>query len=326
MLFIDMRLLTLLLLLPVQLIAQRQTVLEGKAQGTYYIVKYLSADTASLQRGIDSIFTSIDNSLSLYKPGSLINRFNRDGKVKMDVHMQAVIKKAMAISELTGGAFDITVKPLVDVWGFGVHPSKVRTVPGDDTLRQILTYVGYQHLRIKGNELSRAMKEVTIDCNGIAQGYTSDQIGHYLSSKGIQNYLVDVGGELCSKGKNAWQQYWTVGVEAPAGSDIKIISLKDQAITTSGNYRRFFDEGGTRFAHTIDPLSGQAVHNNIISVTVIAPDAMTADGVDNALILMGVESAFTFIRQHPELQLHAGFIYKDAAGVVQQRFSPDFPK
>lgn len=306
--------------------AQRQVVLEGKAQGTYYIIKYLSKDTTSLQAGIDAIFTSIDNSLSLYKPGSLINRFNRDGKVKMDVHMQAVIRKAMAISELTGGSFDITVKPLVDAWGFGVRQPAQRAIPAADTIQQILDYVGYQYLVVKGNELSRTKKEVTIDCNGIAQGYTSDQIGRYLQQKGITDYLVDVGGELCSSGKNIHQQYWTVGIEVPDSSDNKVISLVNQAVTTSGNYRRFFDQGGTRFAHTIDPVSGQAVHNNIISVTVVAPDAMTADGIDNALILMGVESAFAFIRQHPELQLHAGFIYKDAAGVVQQRFSPDFPK
>ncbi|WP_343672237.1 FAD:protein FMN transferase [Chitinophaga sp.] len=316
-----MRLLLWLLLLPFA--GSAQTVLEGKAQGTYYVIKYISADTTSLQGAIDSIFASIDQSLSLYKSNSLINEFNEKGYVQMDPHMQAVIKKALVISKITGGAFDITVKPLVDVWGFGVHPPAERKIPSPDTLKSILSCVGSRYLKIKGTGLSRTKAGVTLDCNGIAQGYTTDVIGRFLDSKGIQNYLVDVGGELCAKGQNSHHQYWTVGIE---GENQRIIPLANRAVTTSGNYRRFFDSGGKRFAHTIDPRSGQAIHNNIISVTVIAKDAITADGFDNALILMGVEKAFAFIKQHPELQLEAGFIYKDAEGNIRESFSPGFPK
>lgn len=321
MLFINMRLLLLLLLCPVSVFSQ--TVLEGKAQGTYYVIKYLAADTTSLQQEIDAIFADIDQSLSLYKPNSLINQFNEKGHVQMDIHMQTVIKKALEISKITQGAFDITVKPLVDVWGFGVHPPAERKIPSADTLKSTLAHVGYQYLTIKGTELTRTKAGVTLDCNGIAQGYTSDVIGRFLDSKGIQNYLVDVGGELCAKGKNSHQQYWTVGIE---GEDQRFIPLKNKAVTTSGNYRRFFDSGGKRFAHTIDPRNGQAIHNNIISVTVVATDAITADGFDNALILMGVAKAFAFIKQHPALQLEAGFIYKDTEGNIQESFSPGFPK
>ncbi|SFW60871.1 thiamine biosynthesis lipoprotein [Chitinophaga sancti] len=321
MLFIDMRFLLLLLFLPFS--AFSQTVLEGKAQGTYYVIKYISADTASLQSAIDSIFAGIDQSLSLYKPNSLINQFNEKGHVQMDAHMQAVISKSVEISKITQGAFDITVKPLVDVWGFGVHPPAERKIPSPAAIKKVLTHVGTKYLVIKGRDLSRTKPGVSIDCNGIAQGYTSDVIGRFLDSKGIHDYLVDVGGELCAKGQNAHQQYWTVGIE---GESQHIIPLANRAVTTSGNYRRFFDSGGKRFAHTIDPRSGQAIHNNIISVTVVATNAITADGFDNALILMGVERAFAFIRQHPELQLEAGFIYKDAKGEIQEAFSPGFPK
>lgn len=321
MLFIDMRLLFLLLFLPFT--AFSQTVLEGKAQGTYYVIKYIAADTGSLQSAIDSIFADIDQSLSLYKPNSLINQFNEKGQVQMDTHLQAVINRSLEISKITHGAFDITVKPLVDAWGFGVHSPSERKVPSPDTLKSILTYTGSKYLKVKGTELSRTNPRVTIDCNGIAQGYTSDVIGRFLDSKGIHDYLVDVGGELCAKGRNTHQQYWTVGIE---GESQRIMPLANRAVTTSGNYRRFFDSGGRRFAHTIDPRSGQAIHNNIISVTVVATNAITADGFDNALILMGVERAFAFIRQHPELQLEAGFIYKDAKGNIQEAFSPNFPK
>jgi thiamine biosynthesis lipoprotein len=276
----------LLLLISTNICAQRLMVFEGKAQGTYYIVKYLSADTTSLQHQIDSIFASIDHSLSLYQPGSLINQFNAGNKVQMDEHMHAVVEKSLWISKATAGAFDITVKPLVDVWGFGVHRPAVQTVPSADTLKKILRYIGYKNLKIKDNWLIKKQPGVEIDCDGIAQGYTSDVLAHFLEQRNIKNYLVDVGGELCSKGVNQHHNIWTVGIERTDAAQTAVLELKDKAITTSGNYRRFFEQGGVHFAHTIDPVSGQALHSNIISVTVIAENAMTADGFDNALILM----------------------------------------
>lgn len=323
-----MKFLVFFLLISVNISAQRLMVFEGKAQGTYYIVKYLSADTTSLQHPIDSIFSAIDQSLSLYKPGSLINRFNAGHKIKMDIHMRAVVEKSLWISKITSGAFDITVKPLVDLWGFGVHRPAVQTVPSADTLRQVLRHVGYHHLQIKGNWLIKREAGVEIDCDGIAQGYTSDVLARFLEQRGIMNYLVDVGGELCSKGHNQHDKIWTVGIERPGEDDPvqAILQLPNRAITTSGNYRRFFDQGGTRFAHTIDPVSGQALHSNIISVTVIAGDAITADGFDNALILMGVDKAMTFIKQYPQYGLEVYFIYKDTDGTIKEQFSPGFEK
>lgn len=325
------RILFALLLLSASLSAQRLQVVEGKAQGTYFIVKYVSADTTSLAASIDSVFAVIDQSLSLYKPGSLINRFNEGKSITMDSHMQAVITKALWISSITRGSFDITVKPLVDVWGFGVHHTAQQQVPSRDTLRNILQYVGYKYLQVNGQQLEKKKPGVKIDCNGIAQGYTTDVLAGFLEQRGITDYLVDVGGELRSKGHNAQQQVWTVGIESPAsetgGSPVQnILSLSNKAVTTSGNYRRFFEQGGIRFAHTIDPVSGQALHSNIVSVTVIAPDAITADGFDNALILMGVEKSLKFIADHPGYKIEAAFIYKDKAGKIKQRFSPGFRK
>jgi len=316
------RVLLLSLLISTSLTAQRLAVFEGKAQGTYYIVKCLAADTLSLQAGIDSIFAGIDQSLSLYKPGSLINQFNEGDSVRMDDHMKAVITKSLYISKVTNGAFDITVKPLVDVWGFGVKRPVKQTVPSNEVLQQVLKHVGYKHLKVEGDWLIKKTAGVEIDCNGIAQGYTSDVIARFLEQKGIRNYLVDVGGELCSKGHNQHQKIWTVGIERPGDELQAILQLPDLAITTSGNYRRFFEEGGTRFAHTIDPVSGQALHSNIVSVTVIAKDAITADGFDNALILMGVKKAMKFVKRHPELDVY--FIYKD--GEIRELFSPGFKK
>lgn len=311
--------------------SQQLVTVEGEAQGTYYIIKYLSDDTTSLQHAIDSVFADIDQSLSLYKPGSLINRFNEGNTVRMDQHMQVVVTRSLQISKATAGAFDITVKPLVDAWGFGVHKPAVQKIPAADTLQHILEHVGYRYLQVRGQQLRKKKKGVEIDCNGIAQGYTSDVMARLLEQQGIKNYLVDVGGELCSKGYNQHGKIWTVGIERPAADNNaypvqELLTLDNRAVTTSGNYRRFFDQGGTRFAHSIDPATGEALHSNIVSVTVVARDAITADGYDNALILMGVEKGVSFIRQHPEYGLEAYFIYKDENGKIQERFSPGFEK
>jgi thiamine biosynthesis lipoprotein len=311
--------------------AQQLMTVEGQAQGTYFLIKYLSADTTPLQYSIDSIFAAIDNSLSLYKPGSLINRFNEGNSISMDDHMQTVVNRSLQISRLTEGAFDITVKPLVDAWGFGVRRPATQQAPAADSLQRILQYVGYRYLQVRGQTLRKKKKEVEIDCNGIAQGYTADVIARYLQQKGITDYLVDVGGELCSRGHNQHGKIWTVGIERPAADDMAypvqaLLQLDNKAITTSGNYRRFFDQGGTRFAHSIDPATGEALHSNIISVTVVAKDAITADGFDNAVILMGVEKGLSFVAQHPEHGLEVYFIFKDAAGGVAERFSPGFER
>ncbi|MFY0254031.1 FAD:protein FMN transferase [Chitinophaga sp. 30R24] len=303
---------------------------EGKAQGTYYIVKYLSADTTSLQGSIDSIFAVIDQSLSLYKPGSAINRFNETGQVQMDEHMKAVVQQALFTYKATGGLFDITVKRLVYLWGFGVTRPSFKGVPPADSIRQALSYTGSRYLRVKENQLYTLKKGVQIDCNGIAQGYTVDVLGAFLASRGIDNYLVDVGGELCAKGHNHQHKVWSVGIERPSPGDTAyepvqgLVRLPGKGIATSGNYRRFFDQGRTRFAHTIHPLTGVALHNNIISVTVIAKDCFTADAFDNPLILMGVDKGIAFVEQHPEYGLQAMYIYRDVEGTIRENFSKGF--
>jgi thiamine biosynthesis lipoprotein len=310
--------------------AMKLVACEGKAQGTYYIVKYLSADTASLQPRIDSIFGVIDQSLSLYKPGSAINRFNETGELQMDEHMQAVIQKALFTYKATAGLFDITVKPLVYLWGFGVSKPSFRGVPPPDSIKATMAYIGSRYLKVKGNRLYAAKKGVQIDCNGIAQGYTVDVLGNFLASQGITNYLVDVGGELCAKGHNQQHKVWSVGIERPSPGDTTyepvqgLVRLQDKGIATSGNYRRFFDQGRTRFAHTIHPLTGVALHNNIISVTVIAKDCFTADAFDNPLILMGVENGLAYIAAHRAYGLEALYIYKDKDGTIKEAFSKGF--
>lgn len=305
--------------------AQKAITISGKAQGTYYTVKYLGWDTVSLQPEIEAIFRQIDRSLSLYIPSSLINRFNKGDKIMMDDHMRAVVKKAQEVSRVTGGLFDITVKPLVDLWGFGVVRHN-NGKPSEDAIRRTLRQVDYQNLTLRARYLIKKQPGVEIDCNGIAQGYTSDVIAKFLLSRGISNYLVDVGGELVALGNNEQGKPWSVGIERlQRGSGPQnLLMMTNGAVATSGNYQRFFDEGGTRFAHTINPRTGEAIHNNIITVTVTAPDAITADAYDNALILLGVDKGLEFIRDHPRLNLGAFYIYKDTDGQVREKYSEGF--
>ncbi|RPD41350.1 FAD:protein FMN transferase [Chitinophaga barathri] len=305
--------------------AQKAITLSGKAQGTYYVIKYLSRDTTSLQPEIDGLFRQIDRSLSLYVPSSLINRFNKGDKVMMDDHMRAVVKKAQEVSRITDGLFDITVKPLVDLWGFGVE-RHTNGKPSEDAIKRTLRHVDYQNLTLRSRYLIKKEPGVEIDCNGIAQGYTSDVIARFLLSRGISNYLVDVGGELVALGNNEKGLPWSVGIERLQQGEGKqsLLMMTSGAVATSGNYQRFFDEGGTRFAHTINPRTGEAIHNNIITVTVTAPDAMTADAYDNALILLGVDKGLEFIRHHPKLKLGALYIYKDTDGQVREKYSEGF--
>ncbi len=309
--------------------AQSLVTFQGKAQGTYYIVKYLSNDTTSLQPEVERLFREIDRSMSLYLPGSLINRFNKGDKIVMDPYMYTVVKKSLEVSRITNGLFDITVKPLVDLWGFGVVRHNRR--PSVEEIRRILPLVDYRLLTVRVKYLLKKKDGVEIDCNGIAQGFTSDVVGNFLHRKGIHNFLVDVGGELVSSGVNTQGMPWSIGIERPPADsssdgrpELATIRLKNRAVATSGNYQRFFDEGGIRFAHTIDPRTGEALHNNIISVTVCAPDGITADAFDNALIILGVDAGLQFIREHPKLQLEAFYVYKDTDGKIREKYSPGF--
>ncbi len=300
--------------------------INGRAQGTTYSIRYLHQDSIVNRQEVDSIFKAIDLSLSLYQPNSLINLFNRTGKVNMDLHLKRVVEKSMAINQASGGGFDITVKKLVDLWGFGVYGKG--HVPTKRSVRKALVHTGSRHLAMDGEILLG--KKVEIDCNGIAQGYSVDVIFQFLLSKGIDDLIVEVGGEVRAKGKNSEHQSWKVGLESPSGISGKwypvneSIELDDRAVTTSGSYRKFFTEKGNTYSHTIDPRTGTPVNNGIVSVTVVAPEAITADGWDNAFYVMGVDTAFKVLKQYPEMELR--IIYEDKNGSIRDSSSAGFKK
>jgi thiamine biosynthesis lipoprotein len=300
--------------------------ISGRAQGTTYSISYLNKDSIVAKAEVDSIFHAIDLSLSLYEPASLINRFNREGMVKMDHHMQAVVKAALEIEKLSCGGFDITVKNLVDLWGFGVKGGQ--HLPGDADIRKALRVTGSRNLILRNDTLVAVRKNVQIDCNGIAQGYSVDCIFHFLETKGLEDIIVEVGGEVRAKGRNAKGEKWRVGIESPAGITEdwypvnEIAELDNLAVTTSGNYRKYFTDHGKKFSHVIDPRTGMPVDNGIISVTVIAPDAITADGWDNGFYVMGIDSSFSILKKYSGLELM--IIYRDKNGYICDTASAGF--
>ena len=302
----------------------------GTAQGTTYSIIYYASDSIVRKKQADSIFFSIDSSLSIYKPYSLISRFNggTDG-IQMDKHLETVVRKSIAIYSETGGISDITVYPFVQLWGFGTK--KFTAIPDSATLRSLLPCIGADKIFINGKRLEKKMPCIKIDINGIAQGYTVDVIADFLENRRIKNYLVEVGGELRVRGhKPPGNDPFTVGIEGPPDDSLddpvikKVIHPEDGAVTSSGNFRRYVESNGKHYPHLIDPKTGYPFQNELISVTVRAKDAITADGYDNALMGMGLEKALLFLKKHRGLQAY--FIYKKQDGALSDTATQFFYK
>lgn len=302
--------------------------IRGFTQGTSYQITYYAKEKTIDKHQVEHILSSIDSSLSIYKPYSLISRFNRsESGLAMDQHIERVVKKSLEVSAKTGAAFDITVMPLVQAWGFGTEA--VSSMPDAATVDSLLTCVGADKIQVKQNYLQKEKPCVRIDVNGIAQGYSVDVLAEFLEKKGIENYLVEIGGEMRIKGrKQPGGARMSVGIEGPGGDEFQpypiqaIIQPQTGAITSSGNYRKFYQSGGKILSHLIDPKSGYPIQNEMISVTVWAKDAMSADGYDNALMGMGLKKALEFVAQQEELE--AFFIYQKADGTVADTASLGF--
>ncbi len=305
--------------------------INGYTQGTTYHLTYYAKDSIVRKQEITEILNKIDSSLSVYKPYSLISKFNNPAcmEVIMDEHLRKVVKKSLEIYKKSGGIFDITVYPLVRAWGFS--NKEISGLPDAATIKQILPYVGSDKLLLKDNKLSKKIPGVQIDVDGIAQGYTVDVISEYFNKKKIKNYLVEVGGELRVKGKKQPEnKTMQVGIEGPAKNAQdepviqKVVKMDNGGITTSGNYRKYFKEGDKVFSHSIDPKTGYPVQNQLIAVTVKAKDAITADGYDNVLIGMGLTNALKFLKHHTFLQAY--FIYHKKNGIVTDTATAGFFK
>lgn len=293
--------------------------LSGYAQGTTYHISYFAQDSVVSVGDIDLVLAGIDSSLSLYKPYSTISRFNnsRSGS-KIDDHLRKVFIKSAEVTQHTDGLFDITVQPLVHAWGFGAAPNAV--LPDSASIQSVLKCVGAEKVQLRNNILLKTLPCVKIDMNGIAQGYSVDILADFLKSKNINDFMVELGGEIRVAGHKASGSLFTIGIETPYNSHLpdrplqQILKLKSGAITTSGNYRNYQTSGAKRLSHIINPKTGFPEESELISVTVHAGDAITADAYDNALMLMGVKKALAFVENTDALAAY--FIYRKKDGTI----------
>ena len=298
--------------------------LSGFTQGTTFHVTYEDRANKDFSTSIDSIFNAFNLTFSAYIPNSIVSRINQnDPTVLLDDQFIEVFLKSQEVWKETNGDMDLTVAPLVNVWGFG--PEK-RAQVDSAQIDSLLQYVGMEKIRLEGRRLIKNHPGIKLDVNSIAQGYSVDVIYRFFEDLGIKNFMVEIGGEVRVKGKNPKGDFWRIGVDKPvegnsvAGENLQtIILLNNKAVTTSGNYRKFLEEDGRKYSHIIDPHTGYPYKNNLLSVTVIADDALTADGYDTGLMVLGLEGARALLKKHPELDAY--MIYSDENGKYQVEFT-----
>lgn len=309
----------------------RAATIAGTTMGTTYSVKITalpdSVDRRALKAGIDRILETVNAQMSNWRSDSEISRFNASASSSwtgVSADTLTVIEEALRVSELSGGAFDPTIGPLVDVWGFGPQEDQWG-IPSQNRVVAALGRTGFQHLQTRGlpSGLTKDHAPVEIDLCGIAKGFGVDKVAAYLDAQGLGDYLVEIGGELRARGHSPRQRPWRIGVERP-GSERPavqtIVSLDGSAVATSGNYRNYFESDGFRYSHIIDPRTGAPVEHNLASVTVVAPSTMQADALSTALMVMGPHAGLRLARR---ADIAALFIVRDGAGFEEVR-SPRF--
>ena len=279
---------------------------EGMVFGTVYKISYQHQD--DLHEDIKIALMEVDNALSPYNKNSIITRINHNEDTTLNEHFVHVFNLSKKISAETEGAFDITVAPLVNAWGFGFKHSINIDSATIDSIRQ---FVGYAKIGIENKKIVKQDERVMLDCSSIAKGYGVDIVAQVMNRKGVKNYMVDIGGEVVVKGKNPKMKHWRIGINKPIEDSLSvnqelqtIIEVSDLGMATSGNYRKFYYKDGKRYAHTIDPRLGIPVQHNILSATVIAKDCMTADAYATAFMVMGLEKSMDFCKEHPELDAY----------------------
>jgi thiamine biosynthesis lipoprotein len=313
------------------------TTLKGEAQGTTFTITYLDTAQRDLSVPVDSLFRVIDRSLSLWDSTSTITHFNEaaDSIVTTDRHFQVLLALARQQWNSTEGAFDPTVLPLVRAWGLGKKGKAELDTASVDSLMRC---VGMPRIRIPDSwerpnasaplAFQKSSPCVQFDPNGIAQGYTVDMLALLLRTRGIERFMVEVGGEVRTAGLNARNGDWTIQIDKPLPGDSHeqqvVVPLRDRALATSGNYRKFIEIGGKRYGHTIDPRSGRPALNALLSASVIADDCATADALGTALMVMGPEAAKQWLMQHREVEAY--LITDDGQGGSAIWQTPDWPE
>lgn len=290
----------------------------GNVMGTSYHITVVADASitvpADLGNQLQRQLETIDNSMSTYKPNSELSRLNGSEGADwqpISAELFDVLAMALQVSRASGGAFDVTVAPLVDLWGFGPTDTGDR-VPTDEEVNNLLAGIGYDNLELRESPAAiKKRRPVRIDLSAIAKGYAADYVGHFLLSRGYGDYLVEIGGDLLVRGRNPTGEPWRIGVEQPAFNHEGVqqaIAVTERGIATSGDYRNYFEVDGRRYSHTIDPQTGRPITHNLASVTVIADNGALADAWATAFNVLGVDKAKALA---DELQLAAYFIVKE---------------
>jgi len=301
----------------------------GEAQGSYYHIKYMSMLGEDFHSQIDSVLLEVDSSLSIYKDYSIISKLNNREIVTTDTLFSEVFTAAEKVYTKTEGYFDCTVKPLVNAWGFYKDKFGDSIVIDSAKFRKILPYIGFDKISLIADTLV-IPKGMSLDFNSIAQGFTVDVIARFFENKNIKNYLIEVGGELLAKGKNADGNIWRVGVDKPSKDiDVKerfqfILDLENKALATSGNYRKFYEQDGIKYAHTINPFTGFPAKNRLLSVTVIHDNCILSDAYATAFMVMGVKKTKQFVSGNPEIEIY--LVYTGNDGDWKTFISPSMQK
>lgn len=288
---------------------------KGMVFGTFYNITYQC--DSNLHNSILQVLQQVDGSLSTFNKASVVSAINRNEQPVLDDMFIQVFHTAMQVSAETDGDFDITVAPLVNVWGFGFRNDTTPTPAVIDSLRR---YIGYRTLTIEQTDGKQYLKkehpETMLDFSAVAKGYGCDAVAALLRRRGVKNFMVEIGGEIVAEGTNSKLKPWKIGVSKPIDDTLNtnqgidtVLNVTDKAMATSGNYRNFYYKDGKKYAHTIDPKTGCPVQHSLLSATVLAPTCALADAYATAFMVMGVEKAKKVLAKHPELQVY--FIYAD---------------
>lgn len=328
---------------------------EGKTMGTYYKVTYQDSLDRDFFKAIDSMLVQINHEISTYEPNSTISQFNKTeqvfdlglansdflaclenpamcGKVK-NYHFYLNLKAAAKANQQTDKAFDATIMPLVNYWGFGYTPHK--PVDKVDSLKidSLLQFVGFEKVTEQDSKstviLRKSLPGVQLDFGGTGQGYAIDAVAIFLEMHGIKNYLVDIGGESRARGKNSKGEWWTIGINTPKPEAeltdfTRIIQLENKSVSTSGNYRNFYEVDGGKYSHIIDPRTGYPMRSNLLSASVFAENCLEPDALATGFMVMGLDKAYELASRLEGIE--AMFIYSDEQGNLQVKSTPGIEK
>jgi thiamine biosynthesis lipoprotein len=298
---------------------------QGAVFGTTYHITY--NHNADLSTDITRVLKDVDNSLSTFNANSTISLVNKNLQVELDSMFLYVFHLAQHVAETTSGAFDITVAPAVNAWGFGFKNAE--TIDNDliDSLKQI---VGYQMVKEENGAIVKNDSRIMLDCSAIAKGFGCDVVAALFDSVGIADYMVEIGGEIVVKGLNSKGSDWRIGISKPTDDSLAtetelqtVLELTNRAMATSGNYRNFYYKDGKKYAHTIDPATCRPVNHNLLSVTVLAENCAVADAYATAMMVLGLERSLELCKKLENIDAY--FIYQDNNGVIQICTTPDFP-